>query len=79
MDVNWAPAPAERTALVVELPGDDSLRAGLALARRGFRPVPLVNAVAGPDAVVEVESLLIGLTRGARHRLCARRTACDRG
>ena len=39
-----APA-AGGIAIVVELPGDEAVRAGLALAHLGFRPVPLFNAL----------------------------------
>jgi len=43
MDVSWI--PAERSmAIVVDLPGASSVEYGVALARIGFRPVPLFNA-----------------------------------
>jgi hypothetical protein len=35
------------TALVVDLPGPQSLLAGFALAREGYRPVPLYNTTSG--------------------------------
>jgi hypothetical protein len=37
-------------AIVVDLPAEASVLAGLSLADRGFRPVPLYNAVPRPDA-----------------------------
>ena len=36
------------TAVVLDLPGADSIRLALALAWRGYRPVPIINASPGP-------------------------------
>ena len=36
------------TAVVIDLPGADSIRLALALAQRGYRPVPIINASPGP-------------------------------
>lgn len=50
----WRPADAQwisqdgRTALVVDLPGEQSVEVGLALAGSGYRPVPLFNACPPP-------------------------------
>ena len=52
-------------AIVVDLPGDDSVRAGLELARRGWRPVPLFNATNGPKALVDVTQCASMLRLGA--------------
>jgi hypothetical protein len=41
----WAPASNGSTAVVINLPGAQGVTAGLAFAQRGFRPVPLYNAV----------------------------------
>ena len=43
-DLNWVPAASEKVALVINLPGAEGVLAGMALAGRGFRPVPLYNA-----------------------------------
>jgi hypothetical protein len=51
------PNAAQRTAIIVDLPGLDSIRAGLALARRGYRPVPLYNTTYGPMAAVDVRPI----------------------
>ena len=43
-----APLPLDAdgtTAIVVDLPSAEGVQLGLALAARGFRPVPLYNAV----------------------------------
>jgi hypothetical protein len=46
---SWADA-----AIVVDLPGEEAVTVGLALAERGFRPVPLFNGTIGPNAVIDV-------------------------
>ena len=63
-DVTWAPEPHEQAALVVDLPGGMALRTGLALAARGYRPVPLFNACSSPSAVVSMEPILDLVGRG---------------
>src|SRR5688572_16597157 len=41
-------------AVVVDLPGEEAVRMGVALARHGFRPVPLFNGTSGPVAAIDV-------------------------
>jgi hypothetical protein len=48
--VKWAPAPEARIAVILELPGDESVYTSLALAEKGYCPVPLFNAVPNPNA-----------------------------
>ena len=66
----WVSAFDAATALVVDLPGALGVQLGLALGRRGWRPVPLYNALpggtpAGPPtsatALVDVASILSAL------------------
>jgi hypothetical protein len=74
-DLSWVPRPDEPAALVIDLPGAESVRLGLAVAGAGagYRPVPLFNAVPPPavesptpgPAVVPVEPILAALIRGA--------------
>lgn len=77
-DASWAPPPSERLALLVEMPGVEAVAMGLALAEVGYRPVPLFNASPPPvrprhpsepasdsPAVVDVESILAAIVRGA--------------
>jgi hypothetical protein len=52
VDVSWAPPPQENVLLVIDLPGDESVYAGLGLAARGYRPVPTYNACADVRDVV---------------------------
>jgi hypothetical protein len=41
--------PAPDLAVILDLPGDRSVRLSLALASRGFRPVPLIDGSPGPQ------------------------------
>jgi hypothetical protein len=54
-----------RSTVIVDLPGGDAVRAGLALADRGFRPVPLFNGTSGPLPVVDVAPIVDALGAGA--------------
>lgn len=56
-DANWAPPAAAKVAIVLDLPGVMSAREGLALAIRGYRPVPLFNAVPLPGGYPAIDSL----------------------
>jgi hypothetical protein len=53
-DPFWIPHGSGHTAVVVDLPGTESVACGMALARRGFRPIPLYNTSPGPAAVIDV-------------------------
>jgi hypothetical protein len=77
-DLGRLPPPAERWAVVAEAPGADAVALGLALAERGYRPVPLFNALPPPvpgstdptfplpaPAAVDVLSILAALVEGA--------------
>jgi hypothetical protein len=59
------PGPFDPAAIVVDLPGDQSVLMGLALAARGYRPVPLFNGTSGPNAVIPVEPIETALGSGA--------------
>jgi len=54
------------TALILDLPGAESVRAGLALADRGYRPVPLFNTTPGPSPVLQILPIMRALADGAR-------------
>ncbi len=49
-EASWSPPPEERVVLVLDLPGAEGVLAGVALAAKGYRPVPLYNAVPMPSA-----------------------------
>ena len=40
--------PSTDLAIVVDLPGMEAMKLGLALARKGFRPVPVIDGSPGP-------------------------------
>jgi hypothetical protein len=79
-DLTWVPSPGGGSALIVELPGVESVAVGLALAEAGYRPVPLFNACPepevdemffptlakkGPLSLVDVDSIMAALVQGA--------------
>jgi hypothetical protein len=70
-----APAPAVALPLtldpsavvIVDLPGPESVAAGVSLAERGWCPVPLFNGTAGPSAVIDVDAISRALIASAGH------------
>jgi hypothetical protein len=56
----------QQTAVIVDLPGAESVAAGLALAHAGFRPVPLYNTSSHPFALVDTKLIVEGLAGGAQ-------------
>jgi hypothetical protein len=65
-DYLWLPQASGRTVVVVDLPAVESVRTGIVLARRGYRPVPLFNTTHGPAPVIEIAPIVLELGRGAR-------------
>ncbi len=53
-------------ALLVNLPGIDSIIYGLDLAQRGFRPVPLFNCTDGPNSIIKVSPIIGALGGGGK-------------
>jgi hypothetical protein len=47
-DLSWVPPATEHSALVVDLPGAEAVAVGVALAEKGYRPVPVFNACPPP-------------------------------
>jgi hypothetical protein len=54
-DVSWCPPPGEGAALLLDLPGAEGVHVALAL--RGYRPVPLYNAVPLPFGEPQTDPL----------------------
>lgn len=57
----------ENVAIIVDLPGCDSIKEGIALAKKGFRPIPAFNGTneqIGAQATVNSHILEAGLIRG---------------
>lgn len=54
--------PQSNTAVIVDAPGPDGVKEGIALAKIGFRPVPLYNGTNGQkDAMALVDSRAIAM------------------
>ncbi len=60
------PEFAGDAAVIVDLPGANSVNAGLALALKGYRPVPLYNGCTGRNEVVDQSAIMEKLAGGAR-------------
>lgn len=65
-------ATRARPAIVVDLPGVESVAAGVALCELGFRPVPLFTALPSASSVVPMEEVLLALVAGAEEVLRAK-------
>jgi len=61
MNAEGIPRPDSSTLVIVNLPGVESLELGVALAQRGYRPVPLYNCCEGTNAIVPMGKILDGL------------------
>ena len=66
IDAPGVPEAWGGSAVVIDLPGAQSVAVGLAMAGRGFRPVPLFNGTIGPSAVVDVRELVDALGAGSQ-------------
>lgn len=64
-DASWAATSPPKMCVIVDLPGADAVHYGLALARVGYRPVPLFNACSGPHEVVPQAAIARALAAGA--------------
>ncbi|MBA3687207.1 MAG: hypothetical protein H0W72_18460 [Planctomycetes bacterium] len=64
MPLPWLPPPGD-TALVFDLPGLEGIVAGLAVAARGYRPVPVYTSCTGQHEIVQTRPLLWGLLQAA--------------
>ncbi len=67
-NISYLEPNCENTAIIVDLPGMESVKEGLALAGEGFRPIPIYNGTAeqkGSRATVDNQSAGIALALGA--------------
>ncbi|NLF28216.1 MAG: hypothetical protein GX592_09990 [Clostridiales bacterium] len=67
-EVDWPPRADSGAALIVDAPGEKGVLEGLALAKLGYRPVPVYNGVYAPDhkaMLVNVAGVAAALFRGA--------------
>lgn len=66
--VEYTDGTSEDTAFLVDLPGMESVKEGLALAQLGFRPIPIFNGTAeqnGARATTDNQSVSLALALGA--------------
>jgi hypothetical protein len=63
--IAWAPPPVQNAVLILDLPGDEGVHLGLALAGHGYRPVPLYNGCTGPSELLDQGPILRALRDGA--------------
>jgi hypothetical protein len=68
IDVSWVPrvgdSAVEPAVMVIDLPGEEAVRTGVALAGRGYRAVPLFNACTDSNEVLEQTSIITALRAG---------------
>jgi hypothetical protein len=65
LDMHHMPVATTGMAIVVDLPGVQSVQAGLGLAALGYRPVPLYNAAPPPGDVFTTAVVEVGRIRQA--------------
>ena len=63
-DLPGNPETWTEAGIVVDLRGAEAVGVGLALAARGYRPVPLFNGTTGPGAVIDVDPIRSALGAG---------------
>lgn len=66
LNLAWAPAVDSGSAITLDLPEAESVWFGMALAHRGYRPIPLFNGAAGFSAIVNVSHIIGALHNEAR-------------
>jgi hypothetical protein len=64
LDTSFAVPPGD-AAYVIDLPGERSVMLGVAMAYKGYRPVPLFNCCTGPSAVLDVRPIVRAILAGA--------------
>ncbi len=58
LSIDWSPPPEQNAALILDLRGAEGVHLGLALAGRGYRPVPLYNGCTGPSELIDQGPIL---------------------
>lgn len=65
-NLDSVPEGNRESCVVIDLPGAQSVSCALALARKGYQPVPLYNATTGAGReLVDVDAIIAGLYEGA--------------
>jgi hypothetical protein len=65
LEPSWLARLPSDAALIVDMPVFESIALGLALASRGFAPVPLFNTSTNRGEIVDVRSAVVALAQGA--------------
>jgi len=63
--VEWARYLSREAALIIDLPGEQAVWETVALAERGFRPVPLYNGCSSLGMLIDVKPIVDALAEGA--------------
>lgn len=63
-DIQWTSDLKHKTAVIVDLPGEQAVLKALALAKKNFRPVPVLNGCKGPGMLVDVSGITKLLSPG---------------
>ena len=66
--INYIKEPISDMAIIIDLPGNNSIKEGIALAKIGFRPIPIYNVTDeqnGATATVDNRAIKMGLIKGA--------------
>ncbi len=66
--INYIKGAISDMAIIIDLPGNTSIKEGIALARIGFRPIPIYNGTDeqnGATATVDNRTIKMGLIKGA--------------
>ncbi len=66
--INYISKLLTDTAIIVDLPGNESIEEGIGLAKIGFRPIPIYNGTneqEGAMATVDNHAIEVGLIKGA--------------
>lgn len=66
--INYIKEPISDMAIIIDLPGNNSIKEGIALAKIGFRPIPIYNGTDeqnGATATVDNRAIKMGLIKGA--------------
>ena len=67
-NISYVTDDLKHTAIIIDLSGNEGIKEGLALAKLGFRPIPIYNGTVeqkGAISTVDNTSIKIGLIKGA--------------
>ena len=62
--IDWAPPITQRCAIIIDLPAHEPLLLGIALAGKGYQPVPLYNCCIGPRPTLDLTDVVATLEAG---------------